>query len=231
MKFTCTCTGKSWRLRLTAHDPASTAWLPAMFEIAGQPLPAARQVEPGLWVFEDAASRDRATDADPMIEVHLHQDGPHAEAWATLDGLETRLDNRAPAVPDPAVGELVGVATPNETLELALRWFIAHEHLGCREPEELCMWGKLTTATAYAVNDVKGWLKAGTPLPGAAPGTQGLALFIARMGTFSDVQAAMDRIEARYHPEVIGQGVYSGDDPRMLVAVGRVLDVSPTERT
>ncbi len=125
--------------------------------------------------------------------------------------------------PDPAVGDLVRVATPEETLELGLRWFIAHEHLGCREPEELWMWGKLTTATAYAVDDVKSWLAAGTPLAGAAPGTLGLAVFIARMGTFSDVEASMDSIEATYHPEVLGQGVYSGDEPRMLVAVGRIV--------
>ena len=42
------------------------------------------------------------------------------------------------------------------------------------------------------------------------------------MGTFSDVQAALDAVESRYHPEVIGQGVYGGDEPRMLVAVGRL---------
>jgi hypothetical protein len=171
----------------------------------------------------ESEDREHATDADPVIDVHFWQDGPHAEAWVTLDGLETRLDNRASPSPDPVLGDLVRVATPEETLELALRWFIAHEHLGCREPEELCMWGEMTTATAYVVNDVKGWLKAGTPLPGAATGTQGLAVFIARMGTFSDVQPAMDSIEARYHPEVMGQGVYSGDEPRLLLAVGRVV--------
>lgn len=220
MEFTCHCTGKAWRLRLWAHDPVSARWLPTMFEAAGQPLPVARLVEPGLWLFEDALHREHATDADPVIDVHLRQDGPHAEAWVTLDSLETRLDNQAGPGPDPIVGDLVRVATPEETLELALRWFIAHEHLGCREPEELCLWGKLTTATAYAVNDVKGWLTAGTPLPGA--GTPGLAVFIARMGTFSDVQAAMDCIEGRHHPEVIGQGVYGGDEPRMLVAVAQV---------
>jgi hypothetical protein len=199
-----------------------------MFEAAGQALPAPRQVEPDLWLFEDALHREHATAADPVLDVHLHRDGPHAEAWVTLDGLETRLDNRAAAVPYPALGDLVRVATPEEALELALRWFLAHEHLGCREPDELCMWGKLTTATAYVVGDVKGWLKTGTPLPGAAPGTTGLAVFLARMGTFSDVQAAMDSIEARYHPEVIGQGVYSGEEPRMLVAVGRIVGENPS---
>jgi hypothetical protein len=221
VEFTCHCTGKAWRLRFWAHDAKSAEWLPAMFEIAVQPLPVARQVEPDLWLFE-SHHREHATDADPVIEVHLGQDGPHAEAWVTLDGLETRLDNRA--IADPAVGDLARVATADETLELALRWFLAHEHLGCREPEELYLWSKATVATAYAVDDVKGWLEAGTPLPGVQDGTLGLAVFIARMGTFSDVQAAMNSIEARYHPEVIGQGVYSGDDPRMLVAVGRTSD-------
>lgn len=221
LEFTCHCTGKAWRVRLWAHDAKSAEWLPAMFEMATQPLPAAHQVEPDLWLFE-SHHREHATDASPVIDVHFRQDGPHVEAWVTLDGLETRVDNRV--IPDHAVGDLVRVATPDETLELALRWFLAHEHLGCREPEELCMWGKLTTATAYTVNDVKGWLAAGTPLPGVQAGTLGLAVFIARMGTFSDVQAAMDSIEAGYHPEVVGQGVYSGDQPRLLMAVGRTSD-------
>jgi hypothetical protein len=222
MEFTCHCSGTSWRLRLTAHDAESARWLTAMFETAGQALPVPQRVEPLLWLFEDSLHREHATDADPLLDVHLRQDGPLAEAWVTLDGLETRLHNRASPSPDPVLGDLVRVATPEETLELAIRWFLAHEHLGCREPEELCMWGTLTTATAYVVDDVKGWLAARTPLPGVEPGTKGLAVFLARMGTFSDVQAAMDSIEARYHPEVIGQGVYGGDEPRMLVTVGRV---------
>ncbi len=222
MEFTCHCTGKAWRLRLTAHDAESARWLPTAFAAAEQPLPAPRQVEPEVWVFEDTLRREHATEADPVIEVHLHQDGTHAEAWATLADTETRLDNRAASNPEAVVGEHIRVASPEETLELALRWFLALEHLGCREPEELWAWGKLTEATAYAVDDVTGWLKAGTPLPGAEPAEPGLAVFIARMGTFADVQAAMDTIEARYHPEVIGQGVYGGDEPRMLVAVGRL---------
>jgi len=209
-------------MRLTAHDAESARWLPLMFDDAGQHLPVPQRVERNLWLFEDK-NWVNATDADPLLDVHFRQHGPDAEAWVTLDGLETRLDNRAPADPDPLLGDLVRVATPDETLELALRWFLAHEHLGCRDPEELWAWGKLTTATAYAVADVKGWLTAGTPLPGAtATGTPGLAVFLARMGTFSDVQAAMDGIEARYHPEVIGQGVYGGEEARMLVAVGQV---------
>lgn len=223
MEFTCHCSENSWRLRLTAHDAESGRWLTALFEAAGQLLPAPRQIDPGMWLFEDSLHREHATDADPLLDVHLGQDGPHAEAWVTLDGNETRLDNRAPASPDATVGDLVRVASVEETLELALRWFLAHEHLGCREPEELWAWGKLTQATAYVVDDVKGWLAAGTPLPGASPETPGLAVFLARMGTFSDVQAAMDSIEARYHPEVIGQGVFGGDEPRLLMAVGRVV--------
>ncbi len=219
MEFTCTCTGKAWRLRLTAHDAESVRCLARMFDAAGQALPAPQQVEPEVWLFEDTL--EHAIDADPLLDVHLRQHGPHAESWVTLDGLETRLDNHAPPGPDPVIGDLVRVATPEETLELALRWFIAHEHLGCREPEELCMWGKLTQATAYAVDDVQGWLNAGTPLPGAEPGEPVLAVFIARMGTFSDVQAALDAVESRYHPEVLGQGVFGGELPRMLVAVGR----------
>lgn len=229
MQFSCHCTGKAWRLRLTAHDAESAQCLTSVFATAGQLLPAPRQVDPGLWLFE-SHDREYATDADPLLDVHLHQDGPHAEVWVTLDGLETRLDNRAPAVPDPLLGDLVRVATPEETLEVALRWFIAHEHLGCREPHELCMWGEMTTATAYAVDDAKKWLASGTPLPGATPGTMGLAVFLARMGTFSDLQAALDAIEARYHPEVIGQGVYSGNEPRMLVAVGRIVTPDETGR-
>jgi hypothetical protein len=223
MEFICHCAAKAWRLRLMAHDLVSANWLPGMFDTSLQALPEAQHVSPDLWLFEDSL-REFATDTDPVIEVHLRDDGLNSEARVTLDGLETRLDNRVPAPPDPAVGDLVRVATPEETLELGLRWFIAHEHLGCREPEELWMWGKMTTATAYAVDDVKSWLAAGAPLPGAAPGTLGLAVFIARMGTFSDVEASMDSIEARYHPEVLGQGVYSGDEPRMLVAVGRIVD-------
>jgi hypothetical protein len=225
MEFPCHCTGKAWRLRLTAHDLVSAKWLRARFEAAGRPLPSPRQVDPGQRLFEDQ-QREHATDADSLLDVHLHRDGPRAEAWVILDGLETRLDNHASASSDPEVVDLVRVATPEETLELALRWFIAHEHLGCREPEELCMWGELTTATAYAIDNVRGWLAAGTPLLGVQDGTLGLAVFIARVGTFSDVQAAMDSIDARYHPEVIRQGVYSGDKPRLLMAVGRLVDTA-----
>ncbi len=221
MEFICCCAGKTWRLQLWTHDPESTQWLSAAFEADDVPLPVARQVEPRLWVFEDP-HRSLATDADPLIEVHLHWDGPHAEAWVTLEGQETRLDNRVFAVPDPELNGLVRVATPEETLDLALRWFIAHEHLGCREPEELVLWGRLTTATSYVVDDVAAWVSAGTPLPGIVQGMPGLAVFVARTGTFSGLQEALDSVQARYDPEFLGQGVYGEELVRMLLAVGRV---------
>ncbi|HQB43232.1 MAG TPA: hypothetical protein PLV85_06495 [Polyangiaceae bacterium] len=42
------------------------------------------------------------------------------------------------------------------------------------------------------------------------------------MGTFSGLQEALDALEARYHPEILGQGVFRGEEPRWLMAVGRV---------
>jgi hypothetical protein len=229
LEFLCYCLEKAWRLRLWTHDPGSTSWvdakLKAVWEGFPHLTPDPRQVEPGLWLFESTCL-EHATEADPLIEVHLRWDGPLAEASVTLDGKETRLDNRVDADPDPQVGDLLRVATQEETLELALRWFIALGHLGCREPEELALWGKLTTTTAFIVVDTKAWVEANTPLPDVAEGDDHLAVFVAFVGWSNLMERATNSVAARYQPACLGTGWYAEEPSRILISVGRVTESS-----
>ena len=221
MEYLCCCSDNAWRLRIWTHDSRSTKWLQSHFLEANWEIPEPLELEADVWLFENTA-REIATDADPVIDVHLLWEGPRGKIWATLDGKETRLDNESD---DTGGNELMRVASAEETFELGLSWFIAMNHLGCREPNEMAFWSKLTVATAYVVDDIRRWVDAKTPLVEINKAKKSWGVFVAFVGTsLRDMNEAIDSINSCYEIPHSGAGAYVCNAARVMIADGRVVE-------
>lgn len=128
------------------------------------------------------------------------------------------------------------VATVTETLEIAMRWMLAWEHLGCVLPTEIAFWFDRNEATAYVVDDVAGWLRAGAPLPlpanpagkaGAFFGLEGADIRLSAQNDIADVvNERHPLLDAAY------VGAYVTDRPgaRALLAIPRWLQAHSASR-
>jgi hypothetical protein len=222
MEQLCVCTGERWRVLIMAHEAVSAAWLKKFDADLPEPL----EFQPETWAFESL--RQFATDDDPLLDMHLLVRGHHARAWASFDGREARITNKAPLMlPEEinAFGDLVRVATLEETLEIAMRWLLAWGRLGCTIPTEIAFWFDRTAATAYVADNIEGWLGAGAPLPipkkpagqvGVFFGVEGADI---RMSMQNDIADAVNE----HHPEVdaahVGTYVTERAGARVLLAV------------
>ena len=221
MEQLCICTGQRWRLLIMAHDPVSAAWLRAFDADLPEPL----EFQPETWAFE--SPRQFATDADPLLDMHLRVHRHYASAWGSFDGRAARITNKPPRFsPEEinALGDFVRVATVEQTLEIAMRWLLAWGRLGCTVPTEIAFWFDRTRATAYVVADIAGWLQAGAPLPTPRTPAGPVGVFFGVEG--ADIRLGMqngiaDVVDERHQLDAAHIGAYITDRPgaRVLLAV------------
>jgi hypothetical protein len=151
------------RVRLTAHGARSKEWL---CNFGGDRLPAPVGLTARSWGFE--GPRRFAQDSDPLLELEVHVDGQRATVEASLQHRQCRLTNEPPGPLREALsatGDLVRLASPEETVELAMRWFLAWDAVSGAAPTEMCFWFERTEATAFVATDLAAWLAAGGPVP------------------------------------------------------------------
>ncbi len=218
------CSGKRWRLRVIARGEEAMRWL-RDFEAAE--LPAPQRCEEGeaacgpSWRFQEAACI--ATSADPLFEVEVALGADAARVQGRLGGKVVTLECHALAEHAPA--PCVRPATPQETLEVGMRWLLGVGHVGCTHPDEMCFWARAAQATAFVVDDVAAWLRAGTPLPTPLARRRGQGLFMGVLlgeGTSLRAWRELDDSLLARHPLHAG---YSGAycDMRLPKTRGRAL--------
>ena len=181
MRFVSVCHGLAWHIRLHAQDLRSRDWLIGMFQQDpwGRELPLLVTDDHGCWLFEEpAAGVDPDYRLDGEIDLRFRCEGDLAEVIGSSSGRETSLSNRVTARCVEAADGLVQIATVEQTLWIALRWFLNWQGLGCVHLGLRAFPGRCTCACAYHISDPSMWIDAGAVLPELIPAGEVPVVFI-----------------------------------------------------
>jgi hypothetical protein len=230
MEIVSYCSGRAWRVRLWTHDAASSEWVERLRD---RDLGVPRGKLRGATRWE--AERSVATEADPLVEVHLRggTNGSGTAAWATLG--KERTSVHAPPADARTQEAMIRPATPEEVLRLALCWFIGWRHLGCYHPDEQAFGHRRLDATAWVIDDVDPWLERGSALPDVSgPRDESLAVFLAFEGRDLRLEA-YQRVVSALSRSCIGEltgGVFlaGGSGERCILACASLQPVKRARR-
>lgn len=223
MESVCVCSGHAWRVELRTDDADIREWIDRLrfdpdCEEADEPTWVRRE---GVWLL--TRPRQYATDEDPLVDVLVERRGTAgATITGTLGARTTVVSNTNGPAPSDAgwsSGDHVRLASPQETVELALRWLLGWGHLGCVDLDDFAFWETRTVSTAYVVDDVERWRADRTPLPFSGAGDD--AAFVALdITSFALAREVFESAAQRAGPDGgVGGGIYGDDRARALVAV------------
>jgi len=228
VRFISVCHGLAWHVRLHAQDPRSRDWLIGTF----QQDPWVRELPPpatddhGRWLFEEpAAEEDPGYRLDGEIDIRFRCEGDIAEVIGFSSGRETTLTNRVTAGEFEARGGPVQIATVEQTLWTALRWFLNWQGLGCVHLGLMTFPGRCTRARAYHISDPSRWIDAGATLPEKTPAEEVPVVFI---GTTLQEKAlvlldeVLAGVEHRIRNVEVDGGVFIDEarDPHLSLVMG-----------
>lgn len=228
MRFVSVCHGLAWHVRLHAQDPRSRDWLICMFQQDpwGRELPPPVTDDHVCWLFEEpAAGEDPDYWLDGEIDLRFRCEGDLAEVSGSSSGRETSLTNRVTARDVEAAGWPVQIATVEQTLCTALRWFLNWQGLGCVHLGLRAFPGQFTRARAYHISDPSKWIDAGAILPEQTPAEEVPVVFIGstlQENALVVIDEALAQVEHRIKNVEADGGVFTDEvrDPHLSLVMG-----------
>lgn len=216
MEVVSCCTGRAWRLSISATDEVARKSVSRVHE-GRTPWMAANHG----WRLE--GPREYATDEDPLIEVAVNASAAAASVALTLGPREMRV-RTATGTPPPGLR----LATADEAVEAALRWSLGWGHMGCIQPDESAFWATRTQGRVYAADSVVDWRSRGLARPhGGLEGRLGIVLvYVGADIRLFELQRLAIAVEARHPDAIIGGGAFATDTPgaRVLVVFADLRD-------